>query len=67
MSSALPPYTIETTDKPAPHERDMLAAPLLAYNEALLGSPTIHPVAVLMRIQDDGRVLGGLWGRTSFR
>lgn len=67
MSSALPPYTIQTTDEPAPQESDMLAAPLLAYNEALLGPPNIHPVAVLIRRQDDGRVLGGLWGRTSSR
>lgn len=55
------------TDEPAPHERDMLAAPLLAYNETLLGPPRIHPVAVLVRTQDDARVLGGLWGRTSSR
>lgn len=67
MSSDLPLYTIQTTDKPAPQERDMLAAPLLAYNETLLGPPDIHLLAVLIRTQDGGRVLGGLWGRTSFR
>ena len=67
MSSASSPYLIEITDKPAPRERDMLAAPLLAYNEVLLGAPRIHPVAVLVRTQDDARVLGGLWGRTSFQ
>jgi GNAT superfamily N-acetyltransferase len=60
------PFIIEVTYKPALHERDMLAAPLLAYNEALLGPPGTHPVAVLIRIPDDARVLGGLWGRTSF-
>lgn len=67
MSSDFPAYAIQTTDEPAPQERDMLAAPLLTYNEALLGPPIIHPVAVLIRTQDDRRVLGGLWGRTSFR
>ncbi len=67
MSLAPLPYRIEITDKPAPHERDMLAAPLLAYNEVLLGAPGIHPVAALIRTQDDARVLGGLWGRTSFQ
>ena len=67
MSSGLSPYLIEITDKPAPHERDMLAAPLLAYNEVLLGPPGIRPVAVLVRAQDDARVLGGVWGRTSFQ
>ena len=45
----------------------MLASPLLAYNEALLGPPSIRPVTVLIRTQDDARVLGGLWGRTSFQ
>lgn len=67
MSENLPLYTIQTTDDPAPQERDLLAGPLLAYNTALLGPPTIHPIAVLIRNEDDGRLLGGLWGRTSFR
>jgi len=65
MAAASPPYRIELTDEPPPQERDMLAAPLLAYNEALLGPPGIHPVAVLIRSQDDARLLGGLWGRTA--
>jgi len=60
-------YRIELTDEPPPHERDMLATALLAYNKTLLGPPGIHPVAVLIRSQDDARLLGGLWGRTSSR
>lgn len=67
MAVTSPPYRIELTDEPPPRERDMLSAPLLAYNETLLGPPNIHPVAVLIRSQDDARLLGGLWGRTSFR
>ena len=61
------PHRIELTNEPPSQERDMLAAPLLAYNEALLGPSGIRPVAVLIRSQDDARLLGGLWGRTSFR
>lgn len=60
-------YEIHITDAPDPKDRDALARPLLAYNEALLGSPEIHPIAVLVRSQDHARVIGGLWGRTSFQ
>jgi len=67
MAATSSPYRIELTDEPLSQERDMLAVPLLAYNEALLGPPGIHPVAVLIRSQDDARLLGGLWGRTSFQ
>ncbi len=67
MAATLSPYRIELTDEPPSQERDMLAVPLLAYNEARFGPPYTHPVAVLIRSQDDARLLGGLWGRTSFR
>ena len=60
-------YDIEATDAPDPGARDALAQPLLAYNEALLGPPGIRPLAVLIRSRDEGRVIGGLWGRTSSR
>lgn len=58
---------IELTDKPAASDRDRVVGPLLAFNAALLGDPNIHPLAVLLRSEDDGQVVGGLWGRTSFR
>jgi len=67
MSSGSQSYKIEVTDTPCPKAREMLAQPLLAYNEALLGSPDIHPVVIIIRSQDKGRVIGGLWARTSFQ
>jgi len=67
MAATSSPYRIELTDEPPSQDRDMLAVSLLAYNEALLGPPGIHAVAVLIRSQDDARLLGGLWGRTSFK
>ncbi len=67
MVAMSPPYRIELTDELPSQERDMLAVSLLAYNEARLGPPGIHPVGVLIRSQDDARLLGGLWGRTSFK
>jgi len=67
MVAMSPPYRIELTDELPSQERDILAVSLLAYNEALLGPPGIHPVAVLIRAQDDARLLGGLWGRASFQ
>lgn len=67
MSSGTLPYRIEITDTPCPKAREALAQPLLAYNEALLGSPDIHPLSIVIRSQDNGHVIGGLWGRTSFR
>jgi len=67
MAATSPSYRIELTDEPPSQERDMLAVPLLVYNEVLLGPSCIRPVAVLIRSQENARLLGGLWGRTSFR
>ncbi len=67
MPSLSMAYEVHITDAPDPKDRDALAQPLLAYNEALLGSSKIHPVAVLVRSLDHARVIGGLWGRTSFQ
>lgn len=67
MTHELPRYAIELTDKPDPCVREAIAHPLLAYNEALLGSPNIRPLAVILRSSGDGKTLGGLWGRASFK
>jgi GNAT superfamily N-acetyltransferase len=62
-----PSYEIELTDTPHPDARDEIARSLLAYNEALLGPPAIRTLAVLVRSPDGAKVMGGLWGRTSFQ
>jgi len=45
----------------------VLADALLAYNETWLGPSASRPLALLIRSQDGAQVVGGLWGRTSFR
>ncbi len=57
----------EITDNPDPSSRAEIADPLLAYNVAFLGSPDIRPLAILLRSDDGSKVVGGLWGRTSFQ
>jgi len=59
--------SFEITDTPDPSARAAIADPLLAYNVALLGSPAIHPLAILLHSEDGSTVIGGLWGRTSFQ
>jgi GNAT superfamily N-acetyltransferase len=66
-TSAAAPYRIELTDTPDPSMRDLLADALLNYNEAMLGRSDLRPLALPIRSADDGRIVGGLWGRTSFR
>lgn len=58
---------LEITDHPDPAARAEIADPLLAYNVALLGSPDIRPLAILLHSNDSSKVVGGLWGRTSFQ
>jgi len=58
---------IELTDKPEASARDVIRDPLLKFNVALLGQPNIRPLAVLLRSECNSQVVGGLWGRTSFR
>lgn len=57
---------VTVTDDPDPSARADIAELLLAYNVTLLGAPEIRPLAILLRSDDGSRVVGGLWGRTSF-
>lgn len=66
-ASAAAPYRIELTESPDPSMRDLLADALLTYNEAMLGRSDLRPLALPIRSADDGRIVGGLWGRTAFR
>ncbi len=61
-----PAHRIELTDRAEAHDRDALAQLLTGFNAQLLGPPDLHPLAVLIR-DDAAGLLGGLWGRTSFR
>ncbi len=57
----------EITDAPNPSARAEVADPLLAYNVALLGPSDIRPLAILLYSEDGSKVVGGLWGRTSYQ
>ncbi len=46
--------------------RDAILAPLVAHNEAMVGSTERYTVAVVLR-DENGAVVGGLWGSTGFR
>ncbi len=59
-------HSIELTDAPDPSDRDAILRPLLAFNEVLLGPSGARPIAALIRSEENGKVVGGLWGRTSF-
>lgn len=56
---------IVVPEQPGPEHRDAVVVPLTDFN-ARSGYPVdTEPVAVLLN-DDQGRTIGGLWGRTSF-
>jgi GNAT superfamily N-acetyltransferase len=62
-----PSFELELTATPDPASRGAIARSMLNYNEALLGPPDTRPLAVLVRRDGATEVVGGLWGRTSYR
>jgi GNAT superfamily N-acetyltransferase len=54
------------TDAPDPGAYDVLLDGLVANNVARAGPHNMRPLAVLVPRAEDGTVLGGLWGRTSW-
>ena len=57
--------TIELTAAPSGEDLDAILKSLTAYNEADVGPADRLPLAVLIR-DDDGKVIGGLSGYTSW-
>jgi GNAT superfamily N-acetyltransferase len=57
--------TIELTSAPSGEDLDVILKGLTAYNEAEVGPADRIPLAVLIR-DDDGEVIGGLSGYTSW-
>jgi GNAT superfamily N-acetyltransferase len=58
-------FTIRTTDAPDEACRHGILAPLVAYNQSKTGRNDIRPL--VLRLDDaEGRVIGGLWGRTAY-
>ena len=58
-------FTIRTTDIPDEETRSGILGPLVAYNLARTGRDDSRPLIVAVH-DADGRVSGGLWGRTSY-
>jgi GNAT superfamily N-acetyltransferase len=52
---------------PDPSLRDAIRDPLVAFNEAQIGKRTdMGLLAIPLTQAEDGKVIGGLWGRTGF-
>jgi GNAT superfamily N-acetyltransferase len=58
--------TISVTDAPDPGDTSVIADGLGAYNHSQTGYRDHRPLAVLVRDPATGKVVGGLYGRTSF-
>ena len=58
-------YEITFAETDDPRTRKVLRDGLMAFNESLLGQPNVRPLTLTLRA-DNGEVVGGLVGRTSF-
>lgn len=57
------PYRIVFCDIPTAETREAIASPLIAYNASHVG-PSDHNPLVIKIEDDDGNIVGGLWGYT---
>jgi len=58
-------FAIRVTDVADDALRAAIAGPLSAYNQAKTGRNDYRPLIIAVD-DDDGRVIGGLWGRTVY-
>lgn len=58
-------YTLTVTDAADEETRKAVLAPLVEYNSSQAGPSQNRPLAVLVR-DDQGAVIGGLWGHTGY-
>jgi GNAT superfamily N-acetyltransferase len=54
------------TDVADPAVRAAIAQGLATSNRAHVGEPNMRPLVALAALETDGRLIGGLWGRTSW-
>ena len=57
---------IEVVRRHDPDDRAAIVDALVAFNRAQVPAEARLPLAVLIRAQADGRVIGGLWGRFTY-
>jgi GNAT superfamily N-acetyltransferase len=58
------PVDIVVDRNPNPADRDAIVTPLIAFNLSRVHTERPNPLAIL--IKEEGRVVGGLWGRFSY-
>ena len=58
-------HTIELTDTVDEAVRNAIVRPLIAYNALQTGISDHRPLIVVLR-DEQGEVVGGLWGRTGY-
>src|SRR3954464_11497118 len=54
------------SDDPDPAERELILQELKRYNDTKTRPAGLRPLAVLLRDPQDGRTIGGLYGRTAY-
>jgi len=57
-------YELHAVEAPDAADRDAIAAPLRAYNQAKVPSLRIQPLVIALR-DEQGHTVGGLWGETA--
>lgn len=58
---------LKLTEAPSDELRNVAGNGLVVFNTELLGPPNRHPLGIAIHSRKDGRLLGGLYGRTGFR
>jgi len=58
---------LRLTDAPSDELRDVAGNGLAAFNTELLGPSNRRPLGIAIHSRTNGRLLGGLYGRTGFR
>lgn len=58
-------FTIRTTDVPDDSLREGIVGPLVKYNQEKTGRSDHRPLIIAIH-DSEGRVVGGLWGRTVY-
>lgn len=56
---------IVTREAPGEADRQAVLDQIIAYNEAAVGPAHYQPVAIMLE-DENGAVLGGLWGKTAY-
>ncbi|MDK4740336.1 GNAT family N-acetyltransferase [Rhizobium sp. CNPSo 3464] len=56
------PVTVSILDNPSDDDRQAIANPLLAFNDAKTGDDRYEPIGIMLR-DEAGEAIGGLWAK----